>query len=176
IPFVDRQIASEVNVKIEELIGLTEDQFKQIVMLPQGEFRKLLTSETENKEAILRRLFKTERYRLMHQLLKDKIDVIDEEFSSEKQRLNHLTDSIQNSIEYRENAPIFNVLQQDYHHTSQIVAALNEEKAYLDEKIVTNKKLYEEKKDASERHQEKYHQGLALNERFTLLENQKQEM
>src|SRR5699024_4607460 len=46
---VDRQIVSEIDEKVEELLGLTEDQFKQIVMLPQGEFRKLLTSKTENK-------------------------------------------------------------------------------------------------------------------------------
>src|SRR5690625_3281972 len=51
IPKVDRQIVSEINKKIEDLIGLTQEQFKQIVMLPQGEFRKFLTSETENKEA-----------------------------------------------------------------------------------------------------------------------------
>lgn len=56
-PCVDRQMVSEINKKVESLIGLTQDQFKQIVMLPQGEFRKLLTSQTENKEDILRRLF-----------------------------------------------------------------------------------------------------------------------
>ena len=38
-------------------------------MLPQREFRKLLTSETENKEEILRRIFKTDRYKLMRELL-----------------------------------------------------------------------------------------------------------
>ncbi len=41
-------------------------------MLPQGEFRKLLTSETENKEEILRRIFKTDRYKLMRELLDQK--------------------------------------------------------------------------------------------------------
>ena len=48
---------------------LSKHQFSQIVMLPQGEFRKLLTSETENKEEILRRIFKTDRYKLMRELL-----------------------------------------------------------------------------------------------------------
>ena len=54
---------------MEDLIGLSKHQFSQIVMLPQGEFRKLLTSETENKEEILRRIFKTDRYKLMRELL-----------------------------------------------------------------------------------------------------------
>ncbi len=57
---------------MEDLIGLSKHQFSQIVMLPQGEFRKLLTSETENKEEILRRIFKTDRYKLMRELLDQK--------------------------------------------------------------------------------------------------------
>ena len=58
VPIVDRQIVSEINKKAEELIGFTQAQFSQIVMLPQGEFRKFLTSDTENKETIMRKIFK----------------------------------------------------------------------------------------------------------------------
>ena len=53
---------------MEDLIGLSKHQFSQIVMLPK-EFRKLLTSETENKEEILRRILKRMRYKLMRELL-----------------------------------------------------------------------------------------------------------
>src|SRR5690606_11678284 len=62
-PCVDRFTVSDVNARLEPIIGLTKEQFSQIVMLPQGEFRKLLTSETENKEEILRRIFRTTLYR-----------------------------------------------------------------------------------------------------------------
>lgn len=72
IPCVDRFHVTDVNKKAEDLIGLSKHQFSQIVMLPQGEFRKLLTSETENKEEILRRIFKTDRYKLMRELLDQK--------------------------------------------------------------------------------------------------------
>ena len=34
-------------------------------MLPQGEFRKLLTSDSTNKEVILRKIFKTDRFGAM---------------------------------------------------------------------------------------------------------------
>lgn len=78
-PCVDRQMVSEIDQKVEEIIGLTPDQFKQIVMLPQGEFRKLLTSGTENKEEILRRLFKTEHYKYMNELLKEKKAKLEQE-------------------------------------------------------------------------------------------------
>ena len=72
VPVVDRQIVSEINKKVEDIIGLTQNQFSQIVMLPQGEFRKLLTSQTENKEAILRKIFKTEPYKMISEKLKEK--------------------------------------------------------------------------------------------------------
>ena len=39
-------------------------------MLPQGEFRKFLTSDTENKETIMRKIFKTEPYREIVEKLK----------------------------------------------------------------------------------------------------------
>ncbi|OXM86560.1 SbcC/MukB-like Walker B domain-containing protein [Paenibacillus rigui] len=62
VPCVDRFMVSDVNSKLESILGLTKEQFSQIVMLPQGEFRKLLTSDTENKEEILRRIFRTNLY------------------------------------------------------------------------------------------------------------------
>lgn len=50
---------AEVSEKIEELIGLNKDQFKQIVLLPQGEFKKLLVSDSRSKEEIFRKIFNT---------------------------------------------------------------------------------------------------------------------
>lgn len=50
---------AEVSEKIEEIIGLNKDQFKQIVLLPQGEFKKLLVSDSRSKEEIFRKIFNT---------------------------------------------------------------------------------------------------------------------
>ncbi len=50
---------SEVNNAILKIIGLDCKQFRQIVMIPQGEFVKLLTSSTEEKVTIFRNIFKT---------------------------------------------------------------------------------------------------------------------
>ena len=53
---------TEVNRKILEILGLTREQFKKIVMLPQGEFRKLLNADSGEKQEIFRKLFSTELY------------------------------------------------------------------------------------------------------------------
>lgn len=59
----------EVNQEINHILGLTADQFKQIVMLPQGEFQKLLISKSEEKQAIFRKIFQTEPYELFQNIL-----------------------------------------------------------------------------------------------------------
>src|SRR5690625_4904127 len=104
VPCVDRQIVSEINEKVESLIGLTQDQFKQIVMLPQGEFRKLLTSETENKEHILRKLFKTESYQQINEQLRLKRQQSENQFNKDQQQHLNYIQHIQSHLPEREGA------------------------------------------------------------------------
>lgn len=53
---------SNVDEKINVLLGINKSQFKQIVMLPQGEFRKLLESDSNEREIIFRKIFGTEAF------------------------------------------------------------------------------------------------------------------
>lgn len=53
------QKTHEANQAIEEILGLTVDQFRQIVMLPQGEFKQLLEAPSREKEVIFRKIFTT---------------------------------------------------------------------------------------------------------------------
>ncbi|MEA1975320.1 MAG: SMC family ATPase, partial [Bacillota bacterium] len=59
-----------VNDKINEVLGLDCEQFKQIMMIPQGEFRKLLVSDSVDREKILQKLFDTKRYKNIQDKLK----------------------------------------------------------------------------------------------------------
>ena len=52
----------KVSLKVEELLGLSVDQFKQVLLLPQGEFRQFLLAASDEKERLLKRLFKTTVY------------------------------------------------------------------------------------------------------------------
>lgn len=169
-PCVDRQIVTEINQEIEALIGLTQDQFKQIVMLPQGEFRKLLTSETENKEAILRRLFQTERYGQMNTILKEKKAMVQQQFVKEQEALTHHIESIHTIIGRREDSQLFSLLDQEYYHAGQVLEAMQEERIYLQEKIQIKKQLYTDALSQFEQTQTTYHKAIALNEQFDELE------
>ncbi|MBA3926470.1 AAA family ATPase [Listeria rustica] len=68
----ERLLASsvrDVGAKMEEIIQLNVDQFRQILMIPQGEFRELLVAESKEKEAILQRLAHTHFYQLIENQL-----------------------------------------------------------------------------------------------------------
>ncbi|MEJ2855460.1 MULTISPECIES: SMC family ATPase [unclassified Saccharothrix] len=52
----------EVAREVESLLGMTAEQFFQVVLLPQGEFAKFLRAETAEREKLLERLFGTERF------------------------------------------------------------------------------------------------------------------
>lgn len=64
----------DVNSAIKELLHIDEKQFKQIVMIAQGEFRSLLNASTEERTKILRTIFQTSGYNSIEFKLKERMD------------------------------------------------------------------------------------------------------
>jgi len=56
--------------KIEEILGLTVEQFTQIVMIAQGDFLKLLYTKSDERKKIFSKLFRTDRYWRIQERLK----------------------------------------------------------------------------------------------------------
>ncbi len=63
---------SEATREIEELTGLSVDQFRQVMVLPQGQFRQLLMADSGEREKIFGQLFQTRIYRRLEESLKAK--------------------------------------------------------------------------------------------------------
>lgn len=67
---------TEIKAEIEKLLGVTQPQFKQIIMLAQGEFRKMLfakeSNERSERKALLRKVLGTELYEKFQDVLKAK--------------------------------------------------------------------------------------------------------
>ena len=60
---------AEVAARVEELVGLTKDQFEQVVLIPQGRFEEVLKADTSKRAPLLRRLFPVEPFtRVVEQL------------------------------------------------------------------------------------------------------------
>ncbi|MGM8215463.1 AAA family ATPase [Bacillaceae bacterium W0354] len=170
VPCVDRQIKSEIDQKLKQLLGLTKDQFSQIVMLPQGEFRKLLTSKTENKEELLRRIFQTYPYQEISERLKTKKKEAEGAFESLKQERDRYVQDIYAKLPVREDSLLFQVLEQEHFNMNQIVEGLIAEGEFYKEKIVQMDKEKNSASEKSKKMQEAYHAAKALNEKFTELE------
>lgn len=70
----DASIYPEKNTdeKIEEIIGLTREQFMQVAMIAQGEFMELLRAKTDDKKEIFRKLFNTELYERIRRILEER--------------------------------------------------------------------------------------------------------
>ena len=66
--------AQAVTDKVVELTGMDGKQFRQIVMIAQGEFRKFLLSSSVEKGKILRQLFHTQNCDKIQQILKERLD------------------------------------------------------------------------------------------------------
>ncbi len=60
-----------VNNEIESLIGIDVKQFKQIMMIPQGEFRKLLMANSEERTKILKSIFETSLFSTLQHKFED---------------------------------------------------------------------------------------------------------
>lgn len=90
----------EVSVYVEGLLQMTARQFRQIALLPQGEFKKLLTANSGEKEEILKTLFGTERFN-------DVYKSIYKEFKTKENNLDLLSKEIETKFSVVTTEPIF---------------------------------------------------------------------
>ncbi len=61
---------NRVTQAVEQLLGFRSSQFRQVVMLPQGQFRRLIMADSRERQDILEMLFHTELYRRIEEVLK----------------------------------------------------------------------------------------------------------
>ena len=97
--------AAAIRDTIQRIIGFRKDQFLQVVLLPQGEFRKLLVASTNEREELLHTLFRTELYRKLQEALKS---AYDDEKAGIEENLTKQTALIQ-SIPHDEETPVLTV-------------------------------------------------------------------
>lgn len=72
--------ATRVNEQVSSLLGFKCDQFRQVVLLPQGDFRRLLTASSIERQEIMQTLFRTEIYQMIEMKLKNQADEIKKQF------------------------------------------------------------------------------------------------
>lgn len=84
----------DVDMLVTNLLNLTRDQFKQIVLLPQGKFRQFLDADSNTKEDLLRELFKTTNYDQWAQALKDTLRQQKKDLAAQSTKLQSLKEMV----------------------------------------------------------------------------------
>lgn len=69
---------SHVKEAVQKRLGYGAEQFRQVVLLPQGDFEKFLTAKTDERMKILRKLFDVSLYRSLAHALKDQAKTAEE--------------------------------------------------------------------------------------------------
>ena len=121
--------SSEVTRKIEELLCLDYRQFKQISMIAQGEFTKLLTASSQEKTKIFRQIFDTGLYERIAQLLKERSNAIYKEVSGYRHKMD---EDVELYHPLEESAEVFATLVQgEAYDYEAVLAFLKEEKKHI---------------------------------------------
>ena len=114
IPLFENPKLKDLNAKAEELIGLNKEQFRQVVLLPQGQFEKFLTADSDDKEQILNKIFDADQWSgyaakffEAAKVHKDEMDALNEEITRSLQEekldsLEKLNAEIQHLTQERE--------------------------------------------------------------------------
>ncbi len=83
--------------KIEEILGIDSKQFSQIAMIAQGDFMKLLMADTKERLELFRKIFKTEKYQTLQ-------DLVSKEFSNAEKDKNETRIKIQTIVKSAKSA------------------------------------------------------------------------
>ena len=80
--FPEKKAATDA--KIEEILGLSAEQFTQIVMIAQGDFLKLLYTKSDERKKIFSKLFQTDKYWRIQERLKHRSMQLDSQIDENK--------------------------------------------------------------------------------------------
>lgn len=108
---------TKVTSFITELLQLSATQFRQIGLLPQGEFRKFLVASSSDKEEILKALFRTERFNELYLKLKKDHDKDKQQIEMKHalimNQFSQVLKEEEQSTSFKENLERFHTIQMD---------------------------------------------------------------
>ena len=156
----------EIKEKVEELIGLDDKQFCQIIILPQGKFKEFLLSKSSEKKETLRSLFNTYFYQKFVEQLQEQAKKLD---SSHKQKEKELITRFE-QFDIEEELIKFEYLKDE--NFEEILSIIHSQ----EETIKNEKKELLKLERSFSKEKEKFIELSKLNDKFIQLKNNKLEL
>ncbi|SDL68510.1 AAA family ATPase [Sediminibacillus halophilus] len=146
----------DVNEMLEEQLGLDYEQFRKMIMIPQGEFRRLISENSKEREEILQKIFHTHFYEQITEELKKQSKQLLESIKQLEDRLEREAAKIQ----WRKNET------EESDSIETIIEKLNEEIHEASEDLGLNEEQLAKEKNALNAAQEAFYKGKQLSEMF----------
>ena len=64
--------AAEVGHELQQALGMSSEQFLQVALLPQGGFQAFLQASSDERQAVLQKLFRTQRFSRIEEWMRDR--------------------------------------------------------------------------------------------------------
>ncbi len=158
---------TDIKNRINEILGIDFDQFSRIAMIAQGEFQKLLRADTTERQKIFQKIFRTQNYEKLQNLIAELNSDRKAAYEKDKQELNTYmgqlrfdpeTESGKRIIEAggeMPNVPVViealqEIIDQDETNHNEILAALkaaDEKKSDLDKRLENARQAEKLRKD-----------------------------
>ncbi len=165
----------EVNLAVEELLHISYDQFKQISMIAQGEFREVLNADSRKRSEILQKVFLTEGYRRMGTLMEERRQKEANKLTETLQSIQHHFRTLQYQTESGQSEAIQEILERgkDSRPDYRVEEKLAVIEALVQEQEARNQELEERishQKKSAEKATAEYVLAQSTNQLFRSLE------
>lgn len=158
-----------VDDRVTSLLGINKNQFRQIVMLPQGEFRKLLEADSKEREVIFRKIFGTEAF----QIIQLKLDNLQKSYYKKVEEGKTKRDTHVKHIQPGEDDVLTKLVHAQYLNIVDIVGRTREVILQDEEENKTVNEEIKKVKSSQEKFQEKIIEGNEVNKKLQDKQQQK---
>ena len=162
----------EVNDRITKVLGINCDQFRQIVMIPQNEFRELLLAKSDDREVILRKIFGSWQF----QMIQDKLDDLARQLRKTIETLEQKELTYIRNIEWGNKKDKKAKSEEENVNIEEIKEELVQLIREDDEEEIRLEKEAEEMECELERLQQSFHKGKEINKKFQDLKDIEEEL
>ncbi|UOQ93515.1 SMC family ATPase [Halobacillus shinanisalinarum] len=148
----------EVNDNIEQLLSLDYEQFRKMIMIPQGEFRKLISENSKEREEILQRIFRTHFFAQLTDYFKDSSKSLEKEIEQFQWEI----DQVVNRIDWGEEDAVDSKSEDPDYILERLHTRLTTQQQEKEEQSVQVQALVKQ----TDQVQEQYHEAKAMEELF----------
>ena len=120
---IDGKKSAGIKGRVEEILGLSAGQFRQVAMIAQGEFRKLITADTKSRSEIFKTIFDTSIYEFVQNRINEDYRSAEKNFNDITMRINGVIEN----IDYSDNDALKSKTVNGYAEMDDIIILLKEQ-------------------------------------------------